>query len=447
MRHLVCLLTILIALSSFSAPSGGEEPASFDLRREGRAPGVRNQGTPGPCWAFAALGACESGCLTRGLKSAGEKPDLSEMHLAYFLYKSPEAESAFTLRFPGRWPLRQEGNAFKATAFLSRVGAVRERDLPYTMEGARAASRGRAEDYAPCLRLRDVFYLAPDPEPLPGDVKKRLIREHGAITVSYYSDRGKYHEYARGKGHSYFNNTHGRETNHDVILIGWDDAFPRENFRVMPEKDGAWLARDSWGIFLGGNRGYFWISYEQYLFGGAAFVVEDADGRLRHYGYDDLGWCGGARYPWGANVFQAAGPREKLREIAFYTPENGAGYELRVYDLGEDKPSSPIPSSPIPEGAEPRARMEGVMEFAGYHTVTLPEPVPLEKGRYFSVVLRLSVKSPRPLAVETRVKGYSEGCAVRPGESWFSRDGRKWLDGAALSPAMNLCLKAFTLAR
>ena len=34
--------------------------------------------------------------------------------------------------------------------------------------------------------------------------------------------------------------------NHAVALVGWDDAYPRGNFRDPPPGDGAWLAKNSW---------------------------------------------------------------------------------------------------------------------------------------------------------------------------------------------------------
>ena len=38
-------------------------PEAFDLRAEGRAPQIRNQGTQATCWAYAATGAIESSLL------------------------------------------------------------------------------------------------------------------------------------------------------------------------------------------------------------------------------------------------------------------------------------------------------------------------------------------------------------------------------------------------
>ena len=84
------------------------------------------------------------------------------------------------------------------------------------------------------------------------------------------------------------------------------------------------------------------MSYDQHTWGGAAFIVEKANPRMRHYGYDDLGFCSSVRYSWGANVFRVDGRKETLKEAAFYAPSNNLNYELYVYELGYTIPKSPV---------------------------------------------------------------------------------------------------------
>ena len=59
---------------------------------------------------------------------------------------------------------------------------------------------------------------------------------------------------------------------HAVELVGWDDNFPKENFKYdpnyPPKGNGAWLCKNSWGYYGDGDastdqngNGYFWISY------------------------------------------------------------------------------------------------------------------------------------------------------------------------------------------
>ena len=48
--------------------------------------------------------------------------------------------------------------------------------------------------------------------------------------------------------------------NHDVVIIGWDDNYPKENFNLNIEADGAFICRNSWGDNFAEN-GTFYISY------------------------------------------------------------------------------------------------------------------------------------------------------------------------------------------
>ena len=48
--------------------------------------------------------------------------------------------------------------------------------------------------------------------------------------------------------------------NHDVVIIGWDDHYSRDNFNQPPEGDGAFICANSWGGEFG-DDGYFYVSY------------------------------------------------------------------------------------------------------------------------------------------------------------------------------------------
>ena len=120
---IVMFLLMITAGESFSLPS------KYDLRDYGRITGVKHQGIPGPCWAFAALGAMESNWLTQGL---GEVPDLSEMQIAFYCYRDPETKRNFTSRIKSG-TLRLEGNAFMTVAMMSRLsGPTDEKNLKYS---------------------------------------------------------------------------------------------------------------------------------------------------------------------------------------------------------------------------------------------------------------------------------------------------------------------------
>ena len=375
--------------------------------------------------------------MTQKLNTDGKKIDLSEMHLAFFAYMNPIRERSFTSQKKSG-TLSLEGNAFMPVAFMSRLsGPVNDNLLRYTTNinysDRKALLKKIPENFKRSMRLRDAYFLPGNEDP-GKDVRKELIMKHGAIVVSMYSDIMKYH--VKGNFYTYFNNEHGKEINHIVALAGWDDNFSRENFSPKPSKDGAWLVKNSWGTSRGTNDGYFWLSYEQITYGGTAFIAEKNNSKLKHYGYDDLGWCNSINYSWAANIFKIDGnKKENLIETAFYTPSNNLSYEIFIYKNGNKFPDSPVTGDLI-------ANVKGKLDYAGYHTITLPEKILMNNGEYFSVVLKLG-KILMP--VESFVEKYSENVLINEKESYFSRDGKKWTDGAKLKA--NACIKAFTVTK
>ena len=429
-----------ILLSAIIAMLCGSEcyalPSRYDLRDYGRVTSIKNQGIPGPCWAFAALGAMESNYLTQNLNTDGKIPNLSEMQLAFYTYKDSDSKRSFTpLHSSGTLSL--EGSAFRAAALLMRLsGPTDERYLGYNTNmpdsERKSLAKKSPESFKRTMRLRDVYFLAGN-RTLDDNTKKELIMQHGAIYISIHSDPMAYH--TRNNHYTYYNPSQGQHTDHDVLLIGWDDNFSRDNFIPKPSRDGAWLVKNSWGTMRGSEDGYFWMSYDQHTWGGAAFIVEKANARLRHYGYDDLGFCKNVNYSYGANIFRTQASRETLKEAAFYAPGNNLRYELYVYDLGYKIPDSPAAGTLV-------TSTSGSIKLAGYYTINLPKSIRLKGGQYFSVIVKFSGGY---MPVETRIANYSENAEVNARESYFSHDGKKWIDGVNIKS--NACIKAFTIAR
>ncbi len=417
-KFCVILFIILLVRESHALPS------RYDLRELGRVTSVKHQGIPGPCWAFAALGAMESNWLTQNL---GGNPDLSEMQLAYYAYRDSNKARNFTSEY-NNGTLSLEGNIFLATAFLSRLsGPAYEKDFRYdttNLESVKKfAAKKSPEDFRRPMRLRESYFMSFNENP-SDSIKKELIMNHGAIVISFWHKLNKFH------GDTYFNNN-DKKTNHDALLIGWDDNFSRDNFKPRPSKNGAWLVKNSFGS----NTGFFWLSYEQFIIGGTAFIVERDKSRLNCYYYDDLGICGKLKYSWAANIFKINTRKETLKEIGFYTMNNNTDFEIFIYSSGERFPDSPVTG-------ELRANFSGKIKYPGYHCVNLPESINFNKNEYFAVVLKLSNKS---MPVETRVKNFSDNAVINERESYFSENGINWKDGKNLNS--NACIKAFTITK
>ncbi|MBQ6970836.1 MAG: hypothetical protein IJP86_00610 [Synergistaceae bacterium] len=427
-------------------------PASYDLRKFGVLPPVRNQNPYGTCWAHAALGAMESSYLKQGLSGLGTSKDinLSELHLAWFVYKDPDTKAAFTIPDTSKAVLDQGGNASKALALMSRMaGPVSEEKMPYSTAGtvskdadskvAAFVGTNGPSAYLPLqLRVLEKYDLG-SVDSSNRALVKQMITEHGAVMISYYAGSGA--TSPEGGATAYFDNSQGTYVDHAVLLVGWDDSFPADSFGTnKPSGNGAWLVRNSWGDnwpAASDGDGYFWMSYEQYIADGSVFIAGNMEDGLKHYGYDDLGTTNAKGYgttSYGANVFQA-GDSEKVESVAFYTRDNNTSYDVYIFDLGASQPSSPV------SGDTFTASASGFLPVAGYHTVKLASPVTLGDGHYFSVVLKFESSITTPIATIQVRSGWTDNAEIVPNVSYIGYSMTGW---TALTDS-NACIKAFTV--
>lgn len=406
-------------------------PATYDLRTSNRVTSVKDQGLYGACWTFAALGSAESQYLTQG----GGVKDLSEMHMGWFAFKD-------TVSFKSKAsdPLQNGGNNFMSAALLARwTGPVSESDVPYSTRPTLPST-----SYLNQLHVQDVFVLGLADDKVTKDVLKKLVRDYGGLSVAYYEDDAYYNS---AKYAYFYNGT--EDPNHQVLLAGWDDDFPKESFPIVsgdvthtPQNNGAWLIKNSWGTNWGDN-GYFWISYEDSSFrDGAVFIPEETSNYQYVYDYDPLGATMMVGYPssvaaWASNAFFADRNLD-LKAVSFYTTDANVSYEISVYrgvKLGE------AISATLALGPQ-----SGSEVFAGYHTVKLKNSVSVAQGERFSVVIKMTNPSSTayPIAIEAPLEGYSEQATSLIGQSFVSSNGTNWQD--LVSEKANNCIKVFASA-
>lgn len=403
---------------------GKGAPVSYDLRTQGRVSAVRNQSPYGTCWSFAALGSAESGLLP------GDSLDLSEWHLAYYAYSGDQAFTT-SAPAPGEDPIfDQGGNATIATAMLAGwVGPVAESACPY----GKPDPSGPSSNYPNAKHLADAFVLGTQPS---ANTLKTLIQQYGGLHVSYYDESENAAYYNAANGAYYYNGANS--TNHAVLVVGWDDAYPAANFNTLPPGNGAWLIKNSWGTGWG-NQGYFWISYHDTSFrNGTFYRMSSPSTYSRIYQHDPLGRVGSRGYgnttAWMANVFTAQA-NETLGAVGFYTTDVNVSYEISVYVGAASGPTSGTRVSGPQAGTEP---------YAGFHTVPLTVPADVAAGQKFSVVVRLVDSSYTfPVAYEYAEAGYSEKARASAGESYISSGGTSWTDLTTVDATANVCLKAY----
>jgi C1A family cysteine protease len=437
-------------------------PSAYDLVAEGVTPPVLNQEYWGTCWSFATIEAIESGIMsadrTNGTKNY---KDLSEMHLAYYAYvdEGPD-KPAFT---GDSSPVDEAGNPRNvifdnggtvemAVALLSRgTGPMLFSDAPYpnfdTPEEWATYLPNPAPPKGPAqFRLENAYYFWTDAAAI-----KPALMKFGALSFAF----GYYDDTVSG---DCIYTPDLREGNHQVLLVGWDDNYPKEAFGPdQPGKDGAWKIQNSWGTNQG-TDGYYWISYEdKTLFGVEAddlsalpstFEMMPVDAYDGIYFHDPLGTSNilsttDAAYITVANVFTAERD-EKIVYVGFNTAQDDQDCEIQVYSdiSGGGSPSAGKAVFATPVTCH-------VSDGGGYVSAKLDDPVQVAKGERFAVTVtfkRPSGDSRVAVPIEDATSPDYEKAVLNPAESYYSL-GNEWRDiYYETGPKGNFCVKAFTVS-
>lgn len=391
-----------------------ELPRRYDAREAGRISSVKDQGDLGTCWAFASLQALESVLLP------DQEWNFAEDHMSHnpHFNLGPADGGEYTM----------------AMAYLlSWQGPVREEEDPYG-DGISPAG------LAAVKHVQEVRLLpARDFEAI-----KQAIIETGGVQSSLYTtlssqkSRSEYYNRERS-AYCYPADT---APNHDVVIAGWDDDFPKEAFLAEVPGDGAFICANSWGNGFGEN-GYFYVSYYDANIGKTNVLyswVEEPDNYDAIYQSDLCGWIGqlgfGEDTAWAVNVYQAA-ERERLAAAGFYAILPDTDYQLfAVKD---------IPENPDSADFEERILLaEGHLDDAGFYTVSWEQEVSLEPGRRFGIMVRLTTPGAvHPIAIEYDAGDGMCRIDLGDGEGYISLDGRQW-QSAEKEQKCNLCLKAYT---
>ncbi len=386
-------------------------PKYFDLRNTNRLSPIKDQFDTGACWAFASYGAMESQLLP------DEVWDFSEDHLSlghgFNLDQADGGNAAISLSYLTRWS-----------------GPVLEVDDPF--------NDGINNPNAKVMKHVQEVQFIPDNDLL--GIKVALLT-YGPVQTSIYLDaatlnpQGKF--YNEGNSSYYYFGNKGY--NHDVVIVGWDDAYPKENFRTESIADGAFIVRNSYGESFG-EEGYFYISYDDAHVGTNNIVftrVDEVDNYDHIYQTDWLGFIGQIGYgdetAYFSNVYETD-QRELLDAVSFYATDDRTNYEVYVVDSFED----------TADFKDMKLIDRGYVEFGGYYTIDFEVPITVE-GR-FAVIVRITTPgSQYPVAAEFWRDDieWLNTVNIADGEGYMSYDGQDW-ERTEVVLGANTCLKAFT---
>jgi len=389
-------------------------PESYDYRLLERDPIVKDQGKYGTCWAFASLTALESALLPE------EEYDFSEDHMS--------RRNSFAAE------VNDGGEYTMAMAYLaSWQGPVLEKDDPYG-DGV------SPEGLTAVRHVQEVQVISPK----DFEMVKEMVFKYGGVQTSLYTSLIN----SQSQSEFYNPETYGycyigtEKPNHDVVIIGWDDNYPKENFTVNLEADGAFICRNSWGSEFGEN-GTFYVSYYDSNIGTHNVVfsgVEDVDNYDRIYQSDYCGWVGQLGYGnekgYFANVYTAQ-ENEVLSAVSFYATGKNTEYEVFiVHDFNGTE-----------SFMKRETLQEGKFQNAGYYTVKLKDEISLKEGERFAVIIKIKTPgSKRPIAIEYAADEGTKEVDISDGEGYISLYGKSW-ENTELTQSCNICLKAFTKIR
>ena len=389
-------------------------PARYDLREVIPGLSAPDQGTLSTCWAFAALKALETAM-----------PETLRMELAA---DHMSLKNSFGL------PVSKGGDYSIASSYLlAWQGPVPAAEDPY-------GDGETPEDAEPVCHVQETR--------IPGkkdhEAIKRAVFQSGGVQSSIYMPAeggGEWERYYREDTCSYYYDG-TREPDHDIVIVGWDDDWPAENFTKEPARDGAYLCMNTWGESFGDN-GFFYVSYDDARIGinNVSYTgAESADNYGTLYQTDLCGWTGqlgyGSPEAWFANVYSA----EKngfLRAAGFYAVAPDTEYRIYTAKLSE--------SDDAESAGFERRRLaaEGVLENAGFYTIRWTKPVWAREGERFAVIVQIcSPGTAEPVAIEYRAGERTRNVDISDGEGYISFDGEQW-QRAETAQNCNVCLKVY----
>lgn len=314
-------------------------------------------------------------------------------------------------------------------------------------------------------------------------IKQEMLNGR-AVSITYHADQTS--RYSRD-GKQYIQadaRQEDRQPNHAVCLVGWDDTYPRENFKIVdgagsevrpiPPRDGAWIMKNSWGSetdrveiaegsYLhskaqgyknedGKSTGYFYLSYYDASIGmpetmefssdlssDGAFYTMQHDYAPARAGFVTV--ADSSNVVSAANVFSTEGQAFELRSVSVRTTEANMRVTFSIYEMNE--------GATEPTDGKPLKRFSRNFEYGGFHRADLEIPVTIGKDKKFSVVTttsRIEQDGTRTY-VAAATAGFDEDVAktlagglnfyiktiVNDGESYLYRHGA-WQDWKTASP-------------
>ncbi len=372
-----------------------EKLTSYDGRNYDIVTPTRNQGQRNICWAFATIGAVESNILRKGIDKTATKNnlDFDERVLAYARFNRDGLHDPLYLTtedagLAGMWNSGDVGyNAYdtmtEGYALVEQNAYLAENDLD-AANGELMQSKYYVQNY---------FQIAKETNEI-----KRAILKYGAVSFSYAAPTRYESKYYSGSAN----------TNHESLIVGWDDNINRSGFSPrIPTNNGAWIVKNSWGSYGSNNLNgvsCFYMSYEEPFH--HPYVVDMAmrENYQNIYHYDGQISLSktSANAEKQAAIYEAklttSTKQEQLTAATIYTDLNNIDVKVEVYRNLTTNPGNVNDEANNPEqGLVVESKIIHI-DVSGYHTIDFDNPVNLQQGEYFSIVISSEDANNKPVA-------------------------------------------------
>ncbi len=415
-KRTICIIMFLITVFLSAAPAAAstnvvlsaEETAAlprYDGREHNIITKVKDQGTSNLCWAYSSIAASEVSILKSEIDPAVSKDSLylNPVAVAYRAYRRQSD------------PMGNTDSESRSGDYTQATGNPLYAAKLFSMWwGPVAGTQPDIDPFSnPSYRLENAFYIPEnksDPDQYIKDIKL-AVAKYGAVTFQYNNLREV----------TYYNpkNESGSGSSpHACTVIGWDDNISADSF--VPggaSRNGGWLIKNSYK-----SLEYFWLSYDNTSSSVYAFSYSPKEKYDFNYYYD-----GGLddfvlrndkiiAIVYEAQNGDTNGCSEYVKAVNVGVQGEKITVEAEIYK-GVDYPFGDQSNVPV-SGGYSAAKATAFFEHGGYVTVELENQVKVEKGEWFSVIVRVSNEK-GDAKVITSYKSGKDLSYYRSGESWY----------------------------
>ncbi len=342
----------------------------FDSREYGIITPVKDQGYTSLCWAYATAAASEASVLRSGMAENANNWSFSPFQIGYARHNrgtDPLNNTIGEKTNTTDWRNSSGGTKYAAALLSQWCGPVKS-DVPYDADGWKNAAYKLENALA-------VNGANTDTDMAAREKMKKAVVKYGAVTFSYNNARETFYYNPKGENGG---------VPHACTVIGWDDTIPAENFGPgETSQNGGWLIKNSYS-----SLPYFYLSYDTVCEQIFAFEYAENTKYDYNYFYDAIAEDGGVgsilTIKRAANLFEAENDNEYIKAVSVKAVGEDFSYTAEIYTgLTEDNGKINY------ENAVLVSSQTKFSEYGGFICIEFDNPVKIEKGTMFAVVVTL----------------------------------------------------------